>query len=508
MRARLVAVALFAVAALPLFAQPVFDEAITVNVVEVPVYVERFGKPVTGLTRDDFELYVAGQRQEIEYFDVLAEGSAQQTDAASAPDVNRRRMFVLLFDTGGSSAQGLERARRNAIEYLAASGSNDTFAVATIGRRGVRFLVPFTTDHLALQRAIGTLTPSEAADPFRLATLDAERTVWREAISGAARLDVSSPAASALGMARGIAPAADSMLAMLRWENEEQYLGDFQMIDDLAGLAERMAPLSGVKHVVLLSERRGLTDMSRIERGARMHERYRDAGVVLDAVDIRPPSAPGSSAINSTPAGGEIPSLLPSDLLFALALETGGTVTSTLEQLQRSNGVTYVLGFRPATGTKKNNSVRVRVKDQPILTEVRYRRSFTLEKHEGGDDPLVLADTLLNDIPQRGVSVDLDVNGTAIAATIPGAELLAQSSAERLPIEVFLYVFDEAGKPVRWNHARIDVDTAAAREFLVANPYTIQKAYHLQPGRYAAKAIVRIPGTDRTGFQRTDFVVQ
>lgn len=54
--------------AVPLFAQR-FDEAVTVNVVDVPVYVERFGVPIEGLTRDDFTLFVDGKPQPIDYFD-------------------------------------------------------------------------------------------------------------------------------------------------------------------------------------------------------------------------------------------------------------------------------------------------------------------------------------------------------------------------------------------------------------------------------------------------------
>ena len=142
-----------------------------------------------------------------------------------------------------------------------------------------------------------------------------------------------------------------------------------------------------------------------------------------------------------------------------------------------------------------------------MLTEVRYRRSFTLRRPDG-DDSLFLADTLLNDIPHRGMSLDLDVNGSSVAATIPGTELLATSTSQPLPLEVFLYVFDEQGQPVGWQQARIDIDLTKGREFLTANPYTVRKAFQLEPGRYAAKAIVRIPGTDRMGFQRTDFVVR
>ena len=46
-------------------------ESITVQVVDVPVYVFSQGKPIRNLTKNDFELYVNGKRQSIDYFDPI-----------------------------------------------------------------------------------------------------------------------------------------------------------------------------------------------------------------------------------------------------------------------------------------------------------------------------------------------------------------------------------------------------------------------------------------------------
>ena len=47
-----------------------FEDAVEVRVVEVEVWVQsRNGEPVTGLGREDFELVVDGDSQDIEYFE-------------------------------------------------------------------------------------------------------------------------------------------------------------------------------------------------------------------------------------------------------------------------------------------------------------------------------------------------------------------------------------------------------------------------------------------------------
>ncbi|MGZ5443857.1 MAG: VWA domain-containing protein [Thermoanaerobaculia bacterium] len=524
--------------AVPVFAQR-YDDSITVNVVEVPVYVERFLKPIPGLTRDDFELFIDGKLQAVEYLDVIedkAGGPAQEAAPAPADqaDLKRRRLVVLLFDVGGSSALAVSRARTQAMQFVQGSRPGDAYAVATIGRTGVQFVVPFTADRIAVHRAIGTMAPSRAGDPFRVATLGSERASWGAVAdpSLAAEIPGATPGATSRGLADtsetglnevwngepqgGFVSSAareaaqDFFHLQKNAEREERFIGDELFIEELVGLADRLGSLEGVKRVVLLSERRGAQEMAERygDLAAIVHQRYRAAGVILDGVDIRLPWAPvGDTDLRLAPGASPEPSV--SGFLSDLALDTGGTVTASLRDLERRNSITYVLGFRPPEhlggGT---HSIRVRLKNAPLLTEVRHRRSFTLISGRRGDEALFLADTILNDIPQRGVTVDLDVQGTTVSARIPGAELLAHPAHPPLLLDVFSYVFGEKGDAVAWSHMRLRVDLAKGREFLEAHPYTVRQNFSLRPGRYAAKALVRILGTDILGFQRADFVVE
>lgn len=97
--------------ALALLAQTFFSETLEVRVTNIDVIVTtRDGKPVAGLTKDDFELYENGAKKEITNFLEIHPAGAQvmQTTAAEAaqpaaeslPDVRRRRMIVFIDNSG------------------------------------------------------------------------------------------------------------------------------------------------------------------------------------------------------------------------------------------------------------------------------------------------------------------------------------------------------------------------------------------------------------------------
>src|SRR5947209_13753801 len=77
-------------------------EQITVEAVDVPVYVFAKGKPVRQLSKNDFELFVNGKPQPIDYFEMVdftappAAPSSHDAAPAAQPDLRERRMFLLL----------------------------------------------------------------------------------------------------------------------------------------------------------------------------------------------------------------------------------------------------------------------------------------------------------------------------------------------------------------------------------------------------------------------------
>lgn len=498
-------------------AQQVLSERVTVNAVELPVYVTRNGLPVRSLTKEDFELYVNGVAHPIDYVDLVTEPAPSSLPSAAQAlprDLSRRRLVVLLFDTMNSSTISIYRAREAARKYLVEAPAGDTFAVATVGSHGVSFSAAFTNDRVAIQRALSTLRPSIAGDVFNLATSRGERTSMQSSME----MNFSPSTAhwnSGVGLPVYFGSRSSALAAALdRKYKEIEAIGrtllEERFVGQLGRLAERLAPLQGIKHVVLLSQS-AIPAEEREPYGliSRMHERFRAAGVMLDAIDLRGLEAPTRTTRWKDPD--------PASILYTYALDTGGMVIANagvehaLRVLRDMQSVAYVVGFTPPANQKASNSVRISVRNQRLFTSVQYRRTYSSTSAEADGDGLFLADVMSNDIPQGGMNVNVtaspEAGGVTVAASVPGVEVLTHAAAGKTLLDVFIYVFDEQKVVAGWGHARLLVDTEMGQEFLSSNAYSVRQQFALPPGRYVAKALVRVVGgRDVTGFQRADFV--
>ena len=88
------------------------SESITVEVVEVPVYVTAAdGTPLRGLSKDAFSLFVNGKQKPIDYFEEV-DLSARPVGAHSVrpPVLHQRRLYLLLFDLAFTRPGLIERA--------------------------------------------------------------------------------------------------------------------------------------------------------------------------------------------------------------------------------------------------------------------------------------------------------------------------------------------------------------------------------------------------------------
>ena len=89
----------------PAAQQPTFRT--TVDLVHFGVtVVDKDGKPVTGLTRDDFQVVEAGKTQAVQFF------------AAGSPEAAPPLHIGLLLDTSGSMASDLRDARTAAVKFV------------------------------------------------------------------------------------------------------------------------------------------------------------------------------------------------------------------------------------------------------------------------------------------------------------------------------------------------------------------------------------------------------
>src|SRR5262249_25771672 len=152
-RTALAALTLFAVA-LPVFGQgreekPQQDPQqpsikIGTNLVTVPVIVtDRYGRFITGLTRNQFTVREEGSPQKVEDF--------SSTEAPFS--------VALLIDTSRSTQNKLGSIRKAAKTFIKQLLPNDRIMVVSFDER-VRFICDFTSNHAELERAVNSLKSS------------------------------------------------------------------------------------------------------------------------------------------------------------------------------------------------------------------------------------------------------------------------------------------------------------------------------------------------------------
>jgi len=114
------------------------------NLVTVPVIVtDRYGRFVTGLTRNEFTLREEGAAQKIEDFSSI-----------EAPF-----SVALLIDTSRSTQNKLSKIRKAARAFIKQLLPNDRIMVVSFDEK-VRFVSDFTNNHAELERAVESLKTS------------------------------------------------------------------------------------------------------------------------------------------------------------------------------------------------------------------------------------------------------------------------------------------------------------------------------------------------------------
>jgi VWFA-related protein len=414
-------------------------------------------------------------------------------------------------------------------------GRRDLAAVATIDvDRGFRMVTALTTDRNLLGSAIANPRAFVSSDPLRIAGGNVLESLPPDTSS---RADVNAIDDFAADIARGEKKLNDQY-------NRSRIERQLRLLSEL-GRTLRVLP--GRKQIILFSEgfdprlvrgrdARSTSDEQddasqttsgnvwRVDTDARygssmtmtlleeMSRTLRGSDVVLHAVDIqgvRLQNDENGSRINSN------------DALHLLSRPTGGEVfknsndiNADLEKMLRAQNVVYVLGFRaPASNDGRFHELKVRVSGVPgarVFNRAGYYDSGTESALERS---LSNAEIVLNDIVQN------DIHVAALAAAFPAkngsaqvpmvidigaAGLLHDANANDIVADVYVYAFDDQGVVRDRSYQRMTIDSArmAGHKGIKYFP-----TLTLPPGKYALKTLVRIAGTERKGFVRTDIEV-
>lgn len=504
--------------------------------VEVPVtVVDRSGNPVRGLKAANFEIFDRGAKRAIMSFETI-DFESEAVRSLSPLNPAARRNFILLFDLSFSSPIGRSKAQEAARKFIARGmGRRDLAAVATIDvDRGFRMVTALTTDRNLLGAAITNPRTFVSADPLRIAGSTVYETTAPDALS---RADVNAVDDVAADIARGEKKLNDQY-------NRTRIERQLQL---LANLGRTLRVLPGRKQIIFFTEgfdprlvrgrdARATTDeqddtaqtMSgnvwRVDTDARygssmtmtlldeMGRALRGSDVVLHAVDIqgvRVQNDENGSRINSN------------DALHLLSSTTGGEVfknsndvNDDLEKMLRAQNVVYVLSFRaPASNDGKFHELTVRV-NGAAGAHVFHRAGYYETGAESAlERSLTNAEIVLNDIVQNDIRVSAlaapfpAIDGSAqvpLVIDIAAGGIVRDATKNDAVAEVYIYAFDDQGvvRDRSYQRLTIDISRMAGR-----NGIKYFSTLKLPPGKYAVKTLVRIAGTERKGFVRTDIEV-
>jgi VWFA-related protein len=535
-----------------------FGERTSVVVVEVPVNVTKDGRPLRGLTAENFEVVEGKQRQRIIGFEVvdLAAVAAQGPVTTGVP-LAARRHFLLLFDLTFAEPKSILLAREAAIGLVRQGlAPSDLVAVATYSAaHGAQLVLGFTPDREQAIAAIESLGLPQlldrTPDPLRLVVVAAESQLAaasQNVRGGGARVE-------ALRVVVEELKKTERQIA-----TEQGRAGQNQVVAltrSFTDLASMMAGVDGRKHVVYLSEGfdpgagsgRGMDEETALavaggevwaaegdrlygstrvqEDVERMLEAFRRADCVIQAVNVGGAHATGSDVSQTVvaeglpqPGGGR-------DTLLTLARDTGGDLFENTNDLATAmgkmldrTGVTYLLTIQP-DGLAHDGSyhpLKVRLKDAPRGARVHHRAGYYAPDPRRAISPLERRLAIAAEILGGEDGGELPFSVLALPVPGPGAipfviemdggALLAGHAASRLGVEIYAYALDRESAVRGFVTQRVDVELAKVGATLYDTGLKFSGALELPPGQYSLRVVVRNAETGAQGLRTVPLEVQ
>ena len=497
-------------------------------VVQTVAVTDKDGRPIEGLTKDDFILTEDNIPQTISVFDfeklddtVLPRpGISIPTPAVAAaggpapsqlritpvpPGDSRyqdRRLLALYFDMPAlqNDADRI-RAFEGALTYLDKQMSGaDLVAILTYKGEDVRVLQDFTDDRGALQNILAALLNDADLDDFSF------------------NFGQESGEFSLFNTDRQLA-ALQTAVKMLGVLNEKKSLIDFTTSVDVSGLDNQ-------------SQFRATLNAAR------------RANVSIYPVDSRGliASAPMGNANQRSPGGlamytgaaamANLRGISRSqDALYTLAADTGGKPLVDYNDLslgivnaQRANSSYYILGYYPTNTAKDGKLRRVKItlknnKDAKLAYREAYYGDKEFTKFSGTDKERQLEEALMLGDPITELPIVMELNyfqiNTAeyflpIAIRIPGNELvLAQKAgAKHTLIDFIGEIRNNYGTIIANIRDKVEIKTEGETASVLANrPIFYDAGYTVIPGEYVIKFLARNAETGRIGTFQTNFVV-
>ena len=478
---RVAVVSLLCLAALIAAAQqtlPPLTEQMEVTVVNVDVTVlDASGKPVTGLTADDFELREDNVPQKITNFSAVA-GSATKQAASSGfeSDPERRRSIVVFIDNRSLFDKPRRTRAVAEIERLLATSPEDSdwsIVSLRLGRLNLLTALPLTSDRQAIHAALDAIRQGKG-------------------VSGAQAPPVRPPETPALPDCPAGGCSATSFRSGI--DAAQQIESGASFFEAVVQTARGMTWLPGKKAMLIISGAvPGYIRPSAGERAmeeAILHDRMvREANAANVSLFVIDPNGPSQSVT----AGA-----------YWLANLTGGAFMPSNrldESVARFDAATshyYSVGYHSAAADGQFHRIRVDLKKRGRYT-VMYRQNFLKLSHEQEFErtlstPFGIASqkstlplTLTVDDPKPEAD-GKSVVPIRIGFPMASALFIRRSNGEVGRLHVYVSVFDSTGAAVDFHHYAetiTNADSAKKTELIVS------RALRLEKGTYRLFVTIR-----------------
>jgi VWFA-related protein len=489
-----------------------FTEEIEVNLVDLKVVVTSFwGRPVTSLTRDDFEIWEDGERREISHFALVTDGLVDGAAEVSAPPPSGAtwsgtaqptttfdRSIILAFDSAIDRPH-LRRALKAARDFVAEhSGDRIWWSVVMLAARP-HSLLPLTNDAREVVETLDSLLAQNAALRSRF-----------------------------LFPAPPVPRSPHLEGPWCRLVLTEQSLSYPYEAYNLSEIFRAYASVPGAKACVIYKQGTGgyfFAGALGFMQLRRHMDLWRDlgrqassAGFKVYTMDVRGLNYPGggsadgnvSAAISRRPGsigGGPI----------ALAYNTGGAayalnhLDEALEAAARETGTYYSMAFvAPHDHDGRAHDLEVKVPGRRWL-QVRHSSGFydvdprtLLVEHlaapahfpkDGGLLPLTLQVS-----SRRSGEDELDLTATATTLA-ESLTLVPKEGARVAEVDLFVAVHDSTGALVSLKQEQGRVRAPAAAEQV---ELSVPLHLRLSPGSYTLSLALYDPVSDLSGIATTE----
>ncbi len=511
---------------------------VTRTLIIEPVTVkDKSGKPITGLTKNDFTLTEDGVLQTIDFaeYQHLPEDAtplppqpagsedikiynrlAREQIATEAPGQLRykdKRLMVLYFDMSAMPPTDQQRTLAAAEKFVREKmTASDMVAIMRYAGSSIDTLQDFTDDRNRILSILETMVVGE----------------------GQGESDVSSDDSS-----------ADTGAAFGQDDAEFNLFNTDRQLSALQTAAEELEHLNEKKVLVYFASGLNLNGLDNQAQLKATEDAAIKAGVVLWSIDARgliatPPmgdashGSPGGMAMyNGGSIGAGISGFQRSqDTLYTLAAETGGKafldnndLTQGLVQAQHSLSDYYVLGYYTKNNALDGKFRKIKVTlanntEAKLEFNAGYYAGKTWGNFNGTDKERQLEDALMQGDPVLNLTIGLELNyfqinraeyWLPVMMKIPGSELVLakKRGAQEATIDFIGEIHDDYGGTTVnqiQDHATFKLSDNTAEQWAKV-PIEYSSGYTELPGKFTIKVLARDDATGDIGTFQTSFVI-